>query len=216
MDDTLTSANDETNVELAVGLFGSICRDRLGDELLAFARHCPTVGLGVHEMSRAALLPALEAGELALAVMPGGVRPELQSAPLWTDRVMVAMAQDHPLAARPAVTAAALRDMVFLVSRQQDGNDMHRFLSHCIRPLAPALNGMLLDLGPAHLMERVARGEGLALVCASHTDALPDDVVVRPVDAPGALFPVRAWWKEAEPAWPLSELIRILLSSRRD
>lgn len=214
MENASIAANTDGEAALAVGLFASICRDRLGDELLAFTRRCPTVGLGVHEMPRAALLPALEAGELALAVMPGTARPGLRSARLWTDRVMIAMGAGHPLAARPMVTVAELREEIFLVSRQQHGGEMHRLLSHCIRPLAPTLNGVLLDLGPARLMERVAGGAGLALVCASHVDELDERVAVRPVDAPGASFPVSAYWTAQSPAWPLSELLRILLSSR--
>src|ERR1044072_1616125 len=99
-----------TSVELAVGLFASIAPERLGDELLALARTCPSLGIGVHEMPRAALLTALEANKIQLAVMPGPERPALQSALLWVDRVMVAMAKDHPLAVLPVVTPEQLRD----------------------------------------------------------------------------------------------------------
>jgi hypothetical protein len=199
-----------TSVELAVGLFASIAPERLGDELLALARSCPSLGIGVHEMPRAALLTALEADQLQLAVMPGPERPGLQSALLWVDRVMVAMARHHPLAQYPVVTPEQLRDQPFLISRQQHGSDMHRFLSHCIRPLMPALSGVLIDLSPSRLMARVAAGDGLALVCRSQMDGLGEDLVVLPVDYSGAVFPVHAYWKAEAPGWPLSELIRIL------
>jgi len=53
---------DDSGSDLAIGVFASICRDRLGEQLLAFARAAPNVGIGVHEMSRTALLPALVAG----------------------------------------------------------------------------------------------------------------------------------------------------------
>jgi len=205
-----------TSVELAVGLFASIAPERLGDELLALARTCPSLGIGVHEMPRAALLTALEADKIQLAVIPGPERSSLQSALLWVDRVMVAMAKDHPLAALPVVTPEQLRDQPFLVSRQQHGSDMHRFLSHCISPLKPALSGVLLDLSPSRLMARVAAGDGLALVCRSQMDGLRDDLAVLPVDYSGAVFPVHAHWKAEQPAWPLSELIRILLEKRDD
>lgn len=210
MDSAIPVSN--TSVELAVGLFASIAPERLGDELLALARACPSLGIGVHEMPRAALLTALEADRLQLAVMPGPERPGLQNALLWVDRVMVAMAKGHPLAALPTVTPEQLRDQPFLISRQQHGSDMHRFLSHCIRPLMPALSGVLLDLSPSRLMARVAAGDGLALVCRSQVEGLGSDLTILPVDYAGAVFPVHAYWKAGQPAWPLSELIRILLA----
>ncbi|MET0310268.1 MAG: LysR family substrate-binding domain-containing protein [Sphingomonas sp.] len=202
-----------TSVELAVGLFASIAPERLGDELLALARSCPNLAIGVHEMPRAALLTALETDKLQLAILPGPERPGLQSALLWVDRVMVAMAANHPLAATPVVTPDQLRDQPFLISRQQHGSDMHRFLSHRIRPLMPPLSGVLLDLSPPKLMQRVAAGEGLALVCRSQAEGLDPALTVRPIDYAGAVFPVHAYWKPEKPACPLSELVRLLVAN---
>ena len=202
--------SDAERPNLAIGCFASICRDRLADELLAFTRLCPQVDIGVHEMPRASLLPALRAGTLALAVLPGRPEPGLRSAEIWRGRVMAAMPADHPLARKSAVSPADLRNQPMLVSRQQLGGDMYRFLAARILPLGPALSATILDLGPPRILQRVARGEGLALVCESHSDLLGEDVVLRPVDSPGAVFPVRAYWPDADPEWPVSALIRSL------
>ena len=192
---------------LAIGCFASIGRNRLADELLAFSRTCPQVDIGVHEMPRASLLAALRAGTLALAVLPGKDEPGLRSAEIWQGRVMAAMAPDHPLAGRSAVSAADLRTQTMLVSRQQLAGDMYRFLSGRILPLGPALGATILDLGPPSILARVASGEGLTLVCESHAESLGEGVVYRPVEAPGAIFPVRAFWPDADPPWPASALI---------
>lgn len=199
---------------LAIGCFASICRDRLAEELLAFSRVWPQVDIGVHEMPRGALLPALRAGELALAVLPGKEEPGLRSVEIWRGRVMAAMPAGHALARKSVVSPADLRGEPMLVSRQQLGGDMHRFLAGRILPLGPALSATILDLGPPRILERVAQGEGLTLVCESHGDLIGNDVVVRPVDAPGAVFPVRAYWPDADPDWPLSALIRSLNEPR--
>lgn len=206
----VTSISDAERPNLAIGCFASICRDRLADELLAFSRICPQVDIGVHEMARASLLPALRAGDLALAVLPGKDEPGLRSAEIWQGRVMAAMPADHPLARKTTVGATDLRDQTMLVSRQQLGGDMYRFLAGRVLPLGPALHATILDLGPPRILGRVARGEGLALVCESHGDLLDEGVVVRPVDAPGAVFPVRAYWPDRDPPWPVSALIRSL------
>jgi DNA-binding transcriptional LysR family regulator len=161
-------------------------------------------------MARASLLPALRAGTLALAVLPGKDEPGLRSAEIWQGRVMAAMPVNHPLVRKPTISAADLRNQTMLVSRQQLGGDMYRFLAGRILPLGPALSATILDLGPPRILGGVARGEGLALVCETHADLLDEGVVVRPVDAPGAVFPVRAYWPDADPQWPVSALIRSL------
>lgn len=201
---------DGERPSLAVGCFASICRDRLADELLAFSRICPQVDIGVHEMPRGSLLPALKAGQIALAVLPGKDEPGLCSVEIWQGRVMVAMPRAHPLAERDAILPSELRGETFLVSRQQLGGDMHRFLAGRILPLGPVLNATILDRGPPRIIDAVARGEGLTLVCESHCDIVGDAVTVRPVDAQGARFPVRAYWTDAEPEWPVSALIESL------
>lgn len=201
-----------SHCDLAIGCCTTMCRDRLGDELLTFSQCCPQVDLGVQEMPRAALLPALRSGALSLAVLPGPRQPGLQALKLWNDGVMVALAKDHPLAAGAGVTPAQLRGEVVLMSREAHGGDIYRFLSHCVAPLGPPLNGFLTDLSQARLMARVAEGDGVTLMCASDAET-PANVVTRPVQSSTATFPVYAYWREGEPDWPLSELVATLRAS---
>ena len=208
--------DDEGGSDLAIGVFASICRDRLGERLLAFARAAPNVGIGVHEMSRTALLPALVAGELALVMGPGRERFDLPSMQLWRDQVMIATGREHRFAKQSLVTPAQLREEVFIVSRQQHGGDMHRFLSQRINPHAPALNAVLMDLGPPRVMNQVAEGEGIALICASHVEHhLDERIMVRPIDSIGAEFPVSAYWRDPKPEPQLAALIDMLAAGAR-
>lgn len=202
-----TSLAGQGQHDLAVGCFASICRDRLADELLDFSRVCPAVDIGVHEMGRGALLAALRSGDLSLAVLPGDDEPGTRSVEVWHDRVMVAVPHGHALTVKAAVLPADLRDYPLLVSRQQYGSDMHRFLARMILPAGAALDTTIIDVGPARLVDRVAHGAGVTLICESHVAHLAADVTVLPVFANGARFPVRAYWTDAEPTWPLSALI---------
>jgi DNA-binding transcriptional LysR family regulator len=203
----------EANCDLAIGCCTAMCRNGLGDELLAFSQQWPQVNLGIQEMPRSALLPALRNGALSLAVLPGPLQPGLQALQLWDDQVMVALAETHPLAGEASISPKQLLDQVVLMSREAHGGDMHRFLQHCVLPFGPPLNGFLTDLSHARLMARVAAGEGVALVCASNAEIV-DHVVTRPVSAPTARFPVHAYWREGELDGPLSALIAMLKTLR--
>ncbi|MET0240973.1 MAG: LysR family substrate-binding domain-containing protein [Sphingobium sp.] len=204
-----------SGAQLAIGCFASICRNHLGDELLDFARQCPDVELGMHEMPRASLLPALAKGELALAILPetqwSGALP---SAELWQDRVMVAAHRAHPLAQLSTIMPERLSGEVFLVSRQGHGGDMHRFLTQRILPDEPSLDTMLVDLDQGALMEAVAARRGIALICASHCDDIGPAVAMRPVR--DADFAVRAYWNDDAPQGPLAALIAILTTGQMD
>lgn len=198
---------DPEQHDLSVGCFASIGRDRLADELLEFSRVYPKVDIGVHEMGRGALLAGLRRGDLSLAVLPGDEEPGTRSTHVWHDRVMVAAPHGHALAVKAAVLPSDLLDQPLLVSRQTYGSDMHRFLARMILPAGAALDTTIVDVGPARLIDRVAAGAGVTLICESHVAHLAADVAVMPVFASGARFPVRAYWTDAEPGWPLSALI---------
>lgn len=198
------------DTELAIGCFASICRNRLADRLLSFARDHPDIELGVHEMMRASLLPALEKGELALAIIPEASCSTLNSAILWQDRVMIALHRAHPLAVAETILPQDLTGELFLVSRQQHGGDMHRFLLQRSLPGEVTPNSMLLDLSPALLMEEVAAGRGVFLLCGSHDDLSHPAVTIRPVDSSTASFQVCAYWQGARPQNGLAALIATL------
>lgn len=199
----------DDHITLAIGCFASICRDRLADRLVAFARAAPANDLGVHEMARAALLPALREGRLTLAVMPHEPAPDLRSMVLWEDQVAVAMPADHPLAAAPVIPADALAKAHFLISRQQHGVGMHSFLAARVHPFAGP-SGALCDLNLSHLLDRVALGEGFALLTASHAAQSDPGVAVRRVAGPRSRFPVLAYWRDVEPAPALATLLTAL------
>lgn len=191
---------------LAIGCFASIGRDRLADLLVGFGRAHPGIDVGVHEMPRAALLPALVAGELDLVIMPARPLTDLPSKRLWRDWPMVAMAHDHPLAACAVLTPADVQDQTFLISRQAQPGEMHRFLAGRLRPAA-SLTGVIASTGLPRLLERVAGGRELALVPNSWP--VGDQLATRPIVG-GTEFPVQAYWRDRRPEPPLSLLIAAL------
>lgn len=201
-----SSAPTATGTALAIGCFASICRDRLADRLIAFGHRWPAVDIGVHEMPRQELLAGVREQSLALAVTPGEAPADLPAAALWTDQVALAVAASHPLAARGEAGARDLAAEHLLISRQEHGGEMHRFLSNRVAPLAP-LPGELCNMGLPRLLTKVAAGEGVALLCMSHAAIAGSGVRLLPFATANATFAVRAVWRDREPGWPLDALI---------
>lgn len=192
---------------LAIGCLPWICRTRLADLLVAFGRIAPAVDVGVHEMPRADLLSGLNRGDLNLVVMPTRPLTDFPNRALWRDRAMLAVAQDHPLASLDEVTLAMVVAQTLLIARQDQGTEMHRFLADRIG-VADALSCRLCDVGLPRLLAHVATGSGTALVPA--TTAIGEGVRLLPIASERGAFNVRAYWRGAAPAWPLSALIASL------
>lgn len=209
---TLSETDSPPRGRLDIGCLSSLCRSRLGDEMVAFARRCPDIELGVHEMARASLLLALRAGDIAVAILPEDPQPGLNAVRLWQDKVMLAMPADHRLAGLAQVTPEDIRDDVFIVPRDPHASAMHRFLIGRI-PGGEACRSLLLDLNENQLMSEVVAGKGIALVC--HAQVAPADaaIIVRPIEAPAAAFWIGAYWREEQPTPALALLLDSFRSS---
>jgi DNA-binding transcriptional LysR family regulator len=197
--DSLPLQRDATRVtdHLAIGCFASICRDRLGDQLVGFSDRYPDVAVGIHEMPRAGLVKALANAEVAVAIIPGEPDAQFDAMALWSDRIVVALPAGHPLAGAAAVDAASLADELFLVSRMEGGWDMHRFLAGRVLPsVRPATS--LRDVEEKQLLGLVREGGGVALMCRSHVGQAVPGVSLLPVAGELARFPVNALWRQDE------------------
>ncbi len=194
---------------LAIGCFAAVCRERLGDRLLEFVRQHPAVDVGVQEMGRSDLLAAVRNRSLAIAVLPGDPGADLHCAPVWTDRVVVAVPPGHRLVDHSTVSLGALRRERVLVPREPPGRDLHRFLAHQLAPLRP-FDTLLCEGGRQRQIDQVAAGLGVALCCASQRLLADDRIVVRPLDTNKASFTVNACWIDPAPAPALAALIDIL------
>lgn len=123
--------------------------------------------------------------------------PELDYLPVLSDRFILVMAEDHPLAAKDVVSIEDLRDEPFVtLSMNQYWLGQAKLLvechAHAFRP-KPALE--VADIFMQLAM--VARGVGVALVNESSRNALPVGVVMRPVRELQISLDVELVWMRA-------------------
>ena len=183
---------------VAIGCFGGIGRQWLGDRLLALAQVYPAVDPGIHDMSRGELLTAVRDRRLTVAIMPGEPAPGLRSSGVWVDRVALAMPAGHRLAALSAVPVDALAGERLLVPRQTPGRELYDFLRQRIAP-GRQVETVLCEGGLQRQLDHVAAGFGVAMRCESQGRARDGQVVLRPIAAPTATFPIRAYWRDPAP-----------------
>ena len=186
---------------------------------MAFAAACPDVGVGVHEMGFAELLPAVATRRLALAIRPGDAESGFAGVDLWGDRAVVALHPTHPLAAVSAVDAAMLRDEIMLLSRDRARAQLHRFLADRLFARdAPATRmpatRMVAEARRCQLLERVADGEGITLLCESQVDFGMANLCIKPLHDRAARFRLRAYWRHDQDQPALAQLVAMIAASR--
>jgi DNA-binding transcriptional LysR family regulator len=108
---------------LAVGATPSLTTTLLPPVLARFHASFPGIDLVLHEAGSRDLVRELEQGALDVALVILPVRHEvLETTPLLREELVVAVAPDHPLAARKTVTIAELKSVPLVMFR--DGYDL--------------------------------------------------------------------------------------------
>lgn len=114
---------------LRIGLCVSLSAGSLRDALLAYAEQFPDVEISVFDESRRTLMERLNSGALDIVVVNGQLRhAALDMLPLWSDDILVAMPDGHPLSRQDTVTWDDLRQERILFSSRDPGPELHHAL----------------------------------------------------------------------------------------
>lgn len=114
---------------LRIGLYVSLSTGPLRDALLAYAERFPDVEISVVDESRRSLMERLNSGSLDIIIVNGQVRHgALDVLPLWTEDILVAMPDGHPLSRQDAITWDDLRHERVLFSSRDPGPELRNAL----------------------------------------------------------------------------------------
>jgi DNA-binding transcriptional LysR family regulator len=162
---------------LAIGATPSLITRVLAPALVEFHTSHPGIDLLVVEAGSRQLVPQLASGEvdLALVVLPVS-DPLVATTPLFDDPLVLAVAPDHPLAARRGVDVADLDGLPLVMFR--DGYDLRAATLAACREAAVEPNLVSQGGEMDGVLALVAAGLGAAVVPAI---AMPSDRVLTAV-----------------------------------
>lgn len=168
---------------LGVGFYTSFSAGNLRATLSEFQDKFPEVKVCRCERERAMLLAGIENGLLDIAIMIGEVPHwELMSRPFWSERILVAMPESHPLAAaRERLHWTDLVGERFLLTERDPGPETRNtLLGRLARPgYTPEIE--IEDVGRETALSIVALGEHLSIVAESSLGIQIPGVVFREV-----------------------------------
>ena len=181
---------------LAIGFVGSAMHGALPDVLREYRRTHPAVALALTELPTAAQLEALAAGRIDVGVLRPPVRePGLALATIQTEPFVVALPEDHPLAAEQEVPLAALLDEPFVLLSRREAPGLHLSLAEAMS----AAGGVPRVVQEAREMQTVvglvAAGLGVSLVPASVGADAHHGVAYRPVAGTAPVVELALAWR---------------------
>jgi DNA-binding transcriptional LysR family regulator len=198
---------------LSIGFCTSISAGNLRATLTEFKNRFPRVELATVERSRTRLATALRNGSVDILVVTGEVPlPDNNVRPLWSERILVSLAENHPLAARSVIYWTDLRDETVLLSQHDPGREFEDLLiSKLVSPEGrPRIERH--DVSRGIIKSLISMKLGISLVLESDVGASFAGLVYRELrDGAGATrFDFSAHWRADNDNPALEGFVKLL------
>ena len=165
---------------LRLGFYNSLSAGNLRATLQDYAQRFPAVEIRTVEASRERLFEELNIGALDIVIVTGdppGVGSRAMA--LWSERILVALPEHHPLASRDVVSWTDLKGETFLLGEHDPGPDVHDLLIAKLAAPGDRPRVVKHAISQANIKALVGLGCGVTLVCDACLGAQYAGVVYR-------------------------------------
>lgn len=157
---------------ISIGFCTSLSAGHLRATLVDFKKRFPQIGPATVERSPLRLMAALGNGTIDAAISLGGrLSPGNRALPLWSERVLISLPEDHALAAREVVYWTDLRDQTVLLSQHDHSHELENLLISKLTLPEDRPRIERHDVSRGTLRSLVSMGLGVGLVLESDTGA---------------------------------------------
>lgn len=167
---------------LAVGFYTSFSAGNLRATLSEFSEKFPNVKVRGFERDRDMLLAGIENGLLDIAIMIGEASyRELMSRAFWSERILVALPESHPLAERERIHWTDLTGESFLLTQRDPGPESRNMLLGKLGMPGYTPEIEMDDVGRETVLSAIALGGRISIVAESALGIQIPGVVFREV-----------------------------------
>lgn len=180
---------------IKVGIFSSIASGFLANLLRTYGSNYATVMIDLIDGNPTEHVSAVRRLGLDVAFITGIQRwRDCETTALWSERVFVALPDDHVLAANSELDWSDLIDARFIVGEATSGKEIHKYLVQRFACLGCHPEIVVQRIGRDNLLSLVAAGRGLTIVSEAMTVARLPGVSYRPMA--GEVIPYSAVWSQ--------------------
>ncbi|OSJ13479.1 LysR family transcriptional regulator [Bradyrhizobium canariense] len=215
---TAISVHNSESGRLTIGFCTSLSAGNLQTSLLAFKEQFPQIELVTVERSRTRLAAALRSGSVDVLIVTGRLQLlNTEEMPLWSERVLVALPHDHPLAGGETVCWSDLRGQTVLLSHYDPGKELEDLLISKL--LSPEHRPKIErhDVSRGIIKSLISMSTGISLVLESDMGANFAGLVYRELrDGTGpSRFDFSATWRPDNENPALREFLKLLTARYR-
>jgi DNA-binding transcriptional LysR family regulator len=185
--------------QLTIGVYTSLSAGNLRATLVEHRNRYPDVEVHIVDGSRSHLLCDLAANALDVIIMTSSHSAwDDCTLPLWSERVIIALPEQHPLSSRPAIHWFELKNEQLLLPERDPGPEFGQLLATRLGG-SGSVRTLRQDVGLDRLLSLVSAGYGSLLVLEGATGAAYTGVVYREVyDVEGPTrLSFMAYWRQA-------------------
>jgi DNA-binding transcriptional LysR family regulator len=198
---------------ITIGFYTSLSAGNLRASLVEFARRFPDVEISTVEGSRSRLCGGIQNGTIDVAVVTGDPAPDCGlSMVLWSERIIVALPEGHPLATNEIIYWTDLKGERFLLSERDPGPEIQEILISKLASPGDLPDVVRHDVSPENIKSLVGAGCGVSLMCEACVGASYAGVAYREArDGNGATrIGYCAYWNDGNDNPALRNFIRLL------
>lgn len=198
---------------LTIGFYTSLSAGNLRASLIEYCRRFPQVEISTVEGPRSRLFDGIHNGTVDIAVVAGEPASDRNhSMVLWGERIIVALPEDHPLAANEIIHWTDLKRERFLLSERDPGPEIQEIIISRLASPGDLPNVVKHDVSPENIKSLVGAGCGVSLMCEASMGASYAGVVYREArDGNGTTrIGYSAYWKERNDNPALRGFIHLL------
>ncbi|MGD9738995.1 MAG: LysR family transcriptional regulator [Bauldia sp.] len=198
---------------LTIGFYTSLSTGNLRASLVEYSRRFPQVEISAVEGPRSRLFDGIQNGTVDIAVVTGEPASDSnRSMMLWSERIIVALPEDHALAANEIIYWTDLKRERFLLSERDPGPEIQDILVAKLSSPGNPLDVVRHDVSPENIKSLVGAGRGVSLMCEACMGASYAGVVYREArDGNGSTrIGYCAYWRDGNENTALRNFISLL------
>jgi DNA-binding transcriptional LysR family regulator len=208
----LKSRSRGENGRLTIGVYASFATGNLHATLAEYRRRFPEVDLQTLDGAHSRLICALERDAVDVAVMTSyrAAWPD-RALCLWTERVIVALPEGHPLTENGAVSWRQLANERVILPLHGPGRELEGLLAAKLGG-GTAARVLHQESGLDRLLSLVSAGYGILLMLEGGTGIRQEGVVYREIqeDAAPTRLGFAAYWRQSNRNPTLEPFLRML------
>jgi DNA-binding transcriptional LysR family regulator len=157
---------------LAIGFYPSLSAGNFRASLVELRHRFPQIEIEMIESSRSALVAALRSSTVDIAIVTGSAAlPGCNAASLWTERIVFALPENHPLGGKDVVYWTDLKDQNVVLSRRDPGPELRDLIIAKLASPEDRPKISFHDVSRGSLWNLIGAGFGISLLTEANAGA---------------------------------------------